>query len=531
MRRLPALVAVVFLLAFSGAARAKLDAEQWKQVQTDAARLFVAVGSAEDKAELVKKLVSDEDPRSWKLLADAVIKEAGLWIGLQSQLNEKTLEAAEIQGKPFSQRYPQDQQHLTELEKDIALLDTQLKNERAIFENVITAVAAGPEALRKNLLSRGKSSPDWATRAAAARIAGMHPDEKESNEFLQRTLEQDKDARVRIAALESLRSAETGWEDLIIGRFADPDWGVQLLAAKIAGDRKLRRAVPHLINALGHARPRVVEEIGSILKSLTGQNFDPYPEVWSKWWADHKDEFEAGDVKTDGKPRPPAPDIKYYGIPIKSDRVVFIIDISGSMNLETKKDQPPTPPTPKGPVTPGDEKPKPEPPPPDVVISGKKIEVAKDELRKAIKKLPKATKFNIIAFNSTIQQWSKTMMDAKDEVKEEAIKWVMALSASGGTYTDGALRLAFQIAGLAAVDKAYTEVNVDTIILMSDGEPTDNGWPDTKLMPVQEILDHVKEWNAQKRVVIHTVAMDLKDDGRLFLKNLAEQNGGTFVAK
>ena len=56
--------------------------------------------------------------------------------------------------------------------------------------------------------------------------------------------------------------------------------------------------------------------------------------------------------------------------------------------------------------------------------------------------------------------------------------------------------------------------------------------PETKLMEPKVILDHVKEWNAQRRVVINTVAMDLKtDDGRAFLKDLAHENGGTFVGK
>jgi hypothetical protein len=273
----------------------------------------------------------------------------------------------------------------------------------------------------------------------------------------------------------------------------------------------------------------VAEEIGATLRELTGQNFDPYAEVWSKWWAEHKAEFESTtDVKT-GKPREPFPDIKYYGVPIKSDRVVFIIDISGSMNEETKKVAPPPAPKP-GSVTPG-ENPTPPPPEPDVVISGKKVDVAKDELRKAIKKLPKTARFNIIAFNTVITPWQKTMMDASDATKEDAIKWVMDLKAVGGTFTDGALRLAFQMAGIGAVDKAY-EASVDTIILMSDGEPTDNTWPDTKLMEPKVILDHVKEWNPQRKIVVNTIAMDIKtDDGRAFLKDLAHQNGGTFVGK
>src|SRR5262245_21979012 len=198
MRRLLLAAAVLGTVGLGPVAHAKLDAEQWKSVQAEVARLFVAVGAAEEKAAAVKKLVEDDDARSWKILGDVVVKEAALWTGLQGQVNEKVLAIGDIQAKPFSQRLPEDQQHLQDLSKDLATIEAQLRNERSIYDAIVAALSAGPEALRKNLIARGKASPDWAVRAAAARVAGTHPEEKESAEFLQRSLDQDKDPRVRL---------------------------------------------------------------------------------------------------------------------------------------------------------------------------------------------------------------------------------------------------------------------------------------------------------------------------------------------
>lgn len=161
-------------------------------------------------------------------------------------------------------------------------------------------------------------------------------------------------------------------------------------------------------------------------------------------------------------------------------------------------------------------------------MSGPKIDVAKHELKKALLGLPRDAHFNLIAFNHGVYVWRDGMQKATDGNKDDALKWVRARDASGSTFIDGALRQAFRIAGLGAVDNAYPEVNVDTIILLSDGAPTDNGFPKSEFMDPEVILEHVREWNGFRRVVINTIGVDLVD-GIEFLKKLAEENGGVYV--
>ena len=226
-----------------------------------------------------------------------------------------------------------------------------------------------------------------------------------------------------------------------------------------------------------------------------------------------------------GGKQDPRQDVEFYGLRIKSDRILFVIDISASMKKKTKNDNPKDRWKPAPSVT-GRNEPPP-PPPPEEILSGPKIDVAKHELKKAVKKLPKGTTFNIVAFNHLAKQWKPKMMVASKKNKQDAYKWIRALKPAGNTYIDGAMRLAFRIAGLENFDKAYPNIYVDTIVLLSDGAPTDNAF-NAKGMDPNIILNHVKEWNKRKHVVIHCIGVDMVE-GIQFLRDLAAQNGGTYV--
>jgi hypothetical protein len=404
------------------------------------------------------------------------------------------------------------------LQAEIGGLEPQKAEEEKILRRLVAAVAAGGEPFRKVVLAKTTGHKDWPVRAAAARIAGAAPGEPASFTTLHACLEKEPDARVRLAALEALQSAEgKNWHDLVIGRLADAEWGVQLLAARIAGSREMGKAIPALITALAKATPRVAEEVNASLRRLTQQNFDGFADVWAKWWAaEGKEKFDK-----DGKPLQPVAmagtrpsDAAFYGIKVKSDKVVFVIDISGSMKEEKKK-------PPKAGAVTGDG------PPPEPEMSGSKLEFAKTHLKKAIRELSEKSTFNIVAFNHSVTQWQDKMMVASKENKELAYAWIRDFAPKGATYVDGALRMAFKLAGLGAYDKHYVSA-VDTMYVLSDGAPTDNGNP-SKDMPPEEILARVREWNLSKQVVVHCIGIDNVVVGIKFLKDLAAENGGTYV--
>ena len=65
-----------------------------------------------------------------------------------------------------------------------------------------------------------------------------------------------------------------------------------------------------------------------MLCEFTGENFDPYADVWAQWWEDHKEEFQSKERVKGGKNARPPSDAHFYGLPVKSDRILFIIDTS-----------------------------------------------------------------------------------------------------------------------------------------------------------------------------------------------------------
>ena len=504
-------------------AEAKLDPKAFKELQTRSEEVFAQPGKAAEKKKIADALVAQDSPKALRLLADALLKECNNWWLVHRDASRLSGEYGKLMLK-ITNFTPEEEKELAKLRGQVEEAERKAKEEREALNAVLAAVLEGPEALRKNILKRAPSG-DWAYRAAALRIAGATSKEKESTRILNKILPHDKDPRVRSIGVDALATAESGWESLVVGRLADPIWGIQLQAIRIITEREHHPAVPHLINALAVAKPRVQVELGKALKKLTGENHDAYAEVWQKWWNDHKDDFESNPKMQKIRPSG-AKDVEFYGLRIKSDRVLFIIDISGSMKKPTKNDNPAERWKPAPPTT-GEGKQPPPPPPPPEILSGPKIKVAKHELKKAIKGLNKETTFNIIAFNHVAKQWKSGMHAATEKNKKDAYKWIRALGPAGNTYIDGALRLGFRIAGLENFDKAYPDIFVDTIVLLSDGAPTDNAFQ-AKPMKPEIILEHVREWNARKHVVIHCVGVDMVE-GIEFLKKLAAENGGTYV--
>jgi Mg-chelatase subunit ChlD len=213
--------------------------------------------------------------------------------------------------------------------------------------------------------------------------------------------------------------------------------------------------------------------------------------------------------------KPQRSPLHYYGVETLSKRVVFVLDVSGSMKepigVET---------APQTGVAREQQD-----------YTGPKIEVAKRVLADAIRKLPKDTTFNIVIFNHQVRAHSETMLVANDLEKDRAYTAIEELQPVGATYTYGALRKTFEIAQSTCTPEKWDPC-VDTVFVLSDGAPTDDGIDDAKPMDGKVIVDAVAEWNAKLRVKIHTIAIDPrigKGTFVRFMKELAARNGGTYT--
>jgi hypothetical protein len=116
----------------------------------------------------------------------------------------------------------------------------------------------------------------------------------------------------------------------------------------------------------------------------------------------------------------------------------------------------------------------------------------------------------MIIFSSGVDKWlANGIAETKGASREEAKAYVDKLGAGGGTNLYG------------AVQEAFNDKDVDTIFILSDGEPSVGD-----VIDPGAIRERVREWNEHRHIVINSIAV-----GGTFevLRWLAEDSGGTHV--
>ena len=162
-------------------------------------------------------------------------------------------------------------------------------------------------------------------------------------------------------------------------------------------------------------------------------------------------------------------------------------------------------------------------------LHGTKIEIAKKELRRAVRALEPDAWFNILAFSTSVVPWKDKMARGDMATKNDAFSFVRDMEAQGATWAYGVFQEAFRLGGYGVTDKNY-DPSVDTIYFISDGAPTDNTTDGmANLQDPELVLAAVRDWNRIGKIVVHTVAIDPHAAGATFIdfmKKLASQNGG-----
>jgi HEAT repeat protein len=314
----------------------------------------------------------------------------------------------------------------------------------------------------------------------------------------------DKDARIRAAAALAVgRVKPPGAVGALAELLEDEAWTVRSAAIEAIGSVGGREAVATLVAHLGRERGRPREDCADRLEELTGQRFGTAAGAWERWWREHGESFgEESADPAEGPERPDPDNPTYYGIPIRTDRAIFILDISESMSYSSVDWQQPSRP---GEIT--------------------RLEAAKREFYRALLPFNSESRFTVIVFHRDVEVWSRQLVPGTEESKERAKAWVKRLAPTGTTNIYGALETAFSLAGMGAGDKRY-DLAADTIYLLSDGAPTAEDYSDED---TSVILRAVGQWNRLKRVKIHTIG--LKGHDVAFMSKLAGENGGTYVAR
>jgi hypothetical protein len=243
----------------------------------------------------------------------------------------------------------------------------------------------------------------------------------------------------------------------------------------------LRVRRPEAVSALLALLPNLDGEVrGDVvryLEQLSGQQHGYDAGAWQAWWKEHQPGFEfprgGGLLGAETAPKGVG---YYYGLPLYARRMVFVIDVSGSM-------------------------------------AGPRLAAAQRELTTAINGLPAEAEFGLVAFHSAVFVWRREMVRATAEAKQEARLFVYQLAAHGRTATYDALDAAFRF-------------DPEAVYLLSDGEPNAGRVP-----APAAIVAAIGQANRARRISIYSIGIAPGAPGsdmELFMKTLAEQNLGRY---
>ena len=337
-----------------------------------------------------------------------------------------------------------------------------------------------------------------------------HPATPELIQTCIRTLSNARDLQVQVACMDLLAAfkADEG-VDAILKHLKERN----LVSIQIAACRALARigdpkAVQPLIEYLAKWRgSRMRYEANAALRAISGVKFNADPSTWAGWWEKNKDTFERPsgiepefNYELEVEPEEGEEKITYYEIPIIENRVVFLIDISGSMQAGEPN----------------------------------RLERARTELKSLINRLDPNTRFNIVLFNNKIERWSpQALMPATPVNKKGACYWLDKAEPAGGTST------------MEATEEALYEIalmnGVETIFLLTDGLPQPmrhSGVRNLNQLPRgnADIRRRIRFINQTLKVRINTIGVYTAAQGRTgnrkvmeeFLKGVADENDGVY---
>jgi Mg-chelatase subunit ChlD len=388
----------------------------------------------------VGKLIGKGKPHEkvFALMATERVKDPKVVATVRKGLVDEALEVRRAAAKVLGSR--RDKESVPELRK---LLASKVPEDVRLALEALTAIEGTTSVWLKELATYAGSA-ERDIRNAALEVLGQARDKRQIEAMLQ-GLEHD-DWSTRFVAVEALRAVRD------------------------------KVAVPKLIERMAKESGRLKKSIAEALWQLTAQPFDEDAARWAAWWKDAAATFAVASEQDVDKAaadrekrrlsqRTASPN-KFFGIQVESRRVLFILDTSGSM-LESMYGR----------------------------LVGKRgaarIDVAKEELAQAVKNLEEGTLFNIFTFSTGVMPWQKEgVVVCSESTRKAALEWIERLGAQGATNLYDSIKLAFE-------DK-----DVDTIFIMSDGEPTNGA-----VIDPHRIREDVAFWNKHRKIKINTIAI------------------------
>jgi len=380
---------------------------------------------------------------------------------------------------------------------------------------------------------------DWEIRSNTAELIARYPDQEGTGLGAILPLTKDKEALVRIAAMDAIYLLENprGHPSALEG-LADRDWRMRAASIKVCRRYRRKSAIQPLINLLKDENGRLIDDAAAALRDICDRDIPGDHARWQTWWDRVKDGYrvptaaEIAERKRRENTRrvgydPPRKSSypPYHGIKTRSRRLLFVIDISASMAENLTIDHNNREAVDAFRKRYGD-------------LDQTKIVIARNELINMIAGLKSYAKFNIVTFNAKATRWRKKMVKATSGNKNKAIKYLSRLTPESVAPTGGGIRRAGAIAGQTntfealnacfglfkgdEVDKKAFKTEADTVFFLSDGNPTTG-----RITQPKTLTDYVATVNKRAKLVIHTVSFG--NANKQLMEIIAHQSSGQFV--
>ncbi|MFM1871332.1 MAG: hypothetical protein RL398_754 [Planctomycetota bacterium] len=303
-----------------------------------------------------------------------------------------------------------------------------------------------------------------------------------------------------------------------IGAVGKTTWRGDMALVQLLDEWRTPEAIPALVSVLerykaqaadvasGKLSPLLLYRTHELLVAMTGAVIPAdQPDKWRELWEREKESIDVT-AKHAPKAAPSTVASGFCGIPVQGNRVLFILDLSGSMNFKM----------PDGSTT--------------------RLDYAQKQLEAAMKSISENSSFNLVTFNGNpkAKVWSKDMVQATEKNREKFLKFVAGLRADGGTNLWSGFEQGLKVKSLVHGERYDT--NVDEVFILSDGAPSVGDIID----PI-EILRLVRDANRWAGMRVNTIFITSTDPAEAqpmpwmtispteLMRRLASENGGKFI--
>ena len=252
-------------------------------------------------------------------------------------------------------------------------------------------------------------------------------------------------------------------------------WRVRAAGIQGVEARKDAALLPLLVTCMDRERGRLRHDAWRALRRLTGKDL---PLDVAQWKALGELRIAQDPAPDDGAGPKETKSAVYFGLPVVSDRIAFVFDVSGSMRDDGK------------------------------------MELARKSFAETAASLGPDQRYDLFVYRYLLDYPPRPRLERAfgklvAGKTKKAQRWLNKQAAKGGGAIYDALMAALE------------DPDVDTLYLLSDGVPSYG-----TIKRDFRVLQEVRAKNRWRRVVIHTILLGSRGTDRKFMRALARDNGG-----